>query len=46
MADEQQSEEVQRWTAKCCAALVISVPRGETTAAEAHDVLLGRRYGA
>src|ERR1700751_5965405 len=35
MADEQQSEEVQRWTAKRRAALVISVLRGETTAAEA-----------
>jgi transposase-like protein len=35
MADEQQSEEVQRWTAKRRAALVLSVLRGETTAAEA-----------
>src|SRR5215472_9457878 len=35
MADEQQSEEVQRWTVKRRAALVISVLRGETTAAEA-----------
>ena len=33
MADEQESE-VQRWTAKRRAALVISVLRGETTAAE------------
>jgi hypothetical protein len=33
MADEQQSE-VQRWTAKRRATLVISVLRGETTAAE------------
>jgi transposase-like protein len=40
MADEQQSEEVQRWTAKRRAALVISVLRGETTAAEA-----ARRHG-
>ena len=39
MADEQQSE-VQRWTAKRRAALVISVLRGETTAAEA-----ARRHG-
>ena len=40
MADEQQSEEVQRWTAKRRAALVIRVLRGETTAAEA-----ARRHG-
>ena len=40
MADEQQSEEVQRWTAKRRAALVISVLRGETTTAEA-----ARRHG-
>jgi len=40
MAEEQQSEEVQRWTAKRRAALVISVLRGETTAAEA-----ARRHG-
>jgi len=40
MADKQQSEEVQRWTAKRRAALVISVLRGETTAAEA-----ARRHG-
>ena len=39
MADEEQSE-VQRWTAKRRAALVISVLRGETTAAEA-----ARRHG-
>ena len=39
MADEQQSE-VQRWTAKRRAALVISVLRGKTTAAEA-----ARRHG-
>jgi transposase-like protein len=39
MADEPQSE-VQRWTAKRRAALVISVLRGETTAAEA-----ARRHG-
>src|SRR6201997_5747887 len=40
MADEQQCEEVQRWTAKRRAALVISVLRGETAAAEA-----ARRHG-
>jgi hypothetical protein len=38
MTDEQQSEEVQRWTAKRRAALVISVLRGETTAAEADEL--------
>jgi transposase-like protein len=36
----KQSEEVQRWTAKRRAALVISVLRGETTAAKA-----ARRHG-
>jgi hypothetical protein len=35
MADEQRPEEVQRWTAKRRAALVISLLKGETTAAEA-----------
>ena len=40
MADEQQSEEVQRWTAKRRVALVISVLRGETTAVEG-----ARRHG-
>jgi len=40
MADEQQSEEVQRWTAKRRAALVISLLKDETTAAEA-----ARRHG-
>jgi hypothetical protein len=40
MADEQQSEKGQRWTAKRRAALVISVLRGETTAADA-----ARRHG-
>jgi transposase-like protein len=40
MADEQRSEEVQRWTAKRRAALVISLLKGETTAAEA-----ARRHG-
>jgi transposase-like protein len=40
MADEQGSEEVQRWTAKRRAALVISLLKGETTAAEA-----ARRHG-
>jgi transposase-like protein len=39
MADEEQSE-VQRWTAKRRAALVISLVRGGTTAAEA-----ARRHG-
>jgi transposase-like protein len=40
MAEEQQREEVQRWTAKRRAALVISLLKGETTAAEA-----ARRHG-
>jgi len=40
MADEQRSEEVQRWTAKRRAALVISLLKGETTVAEA-----ARRHG-
>jgi transposase-like protein len=40
MTDEQRSDEVQRWTAKRRAALVISIVRGETTAAEA-----ARRHG-
>ena len=40
MADEQRPEEVQRWTAKRHAALVLSLLRGETTAAEA-----ARRHG-
>ena len=40
MADEQHSEEVQRWTAKRRAALVLSLLRGETTAADA-----ARRHG-
>jgi transposase-like protein len=41
MADEQRpEEEVQRWTAKRRAALVISLLKGETTAAEA-----ARRHG-
>ena len=40
MADEQRSGEVQRWTAKRRAALVISLLKGETTAAEA-----ARRHG-
>jgi transposase-like protein len=35
MADEERSEEVQRWTAKRRAALVLSVLKGETTVAEA-----------
>jgi hypothetical protein len=40
MADEQRPEEFQRWTAKRRAALVISLLKGETTAAEAT-----RRHG-
>ena len=40
MAEVQQLEEVQRWTAKRRAALVISLLKGETTAAEA-----ARRHG-
>jgi transposase-like protein len=40
MAEEQRSEEVQRWTAKRRVALVISLLKGETTAAEA-----ARRHG-
>jgi outer membrane protein TolC len=35
MADEQRPEEVQRWTAKRRAALVISLLKGETTVVEA-----------
>jgi transposase-like protein len=34
MADEQHSEEVQRWTAKRRAALVLSLLKGETTVAD------------
>jgi hypothetical protein len=40
MADEQHSEEVQRWTAKRRAALVLSLLKGETTTADAT-----RRHG-
>jgi transposase-like protein len=40
MAEEQPSEEVQRWTAKRRVALVMSLLKGETTAAEA-----ARRHG-
>lgn len=40
MADEDRLEEVQRWTAKRRAALVLSVLKGETTLAEA-----ARRHG-
>src|SRR6201995_5019673 len=40
MADDQRPEAVQRWTAKRRAALVISLLKGETTAAEAP-----RRHG-
>jgi len=35
MADEQRPKEVQRWTAKRRAALVIGLLKGETTTAEA-----------
>ena len=34
MAEEQHSEGVQRWTAKRRAALVLSLLKGETTAAD------------
>jgi transposase-like protein len=40
MANEQHCEEVQRWTAKGHAALVLSLLKGETTAADA-----ARRHG-
>src|SRR5580698_7736698 len=40
MAEDQRPEEVQRWTAKRRAALVISLLKGETTAGEA-----ARRHG-
>jgi len=40
MVDEDRLEEVQRWTAKRRAALVLSVLKGETTLAEA-----ARRHG-
>ena len=40
MAEEQRLEEVQRWTAKRRAALVINLLKGETTAVEA-----ARRHG-
>jgi hypothetical protein len=40
MADEQRPEEVQRWTAKRRAALVISLLKSETIAAAA-----ARRHG-
>ena len=40
MTEDQRPEEVQRWTAKRRAALVISLLKGETTAAEA-----ARRHG-
>jgi hypothetical protein len=38
MADEQHSEEVQRWTAKRRAALVLNLLKGETTAARRHGL--------
>ena len=37
----ERPEEIQRWTAKRCAALVLSILKGETTAVEAarkHDL--------
>ena len=40
MAEEQRPDEVQRWTAKLRALLVLSLLKGETTAAEA-----ARRHG-
>jgi transposase-like protein len=40
MVDEHHPEDVQRWTAKRRAALVLSLLKGETTAADA-----ARRYG-
>jgi len=40
MAEEQRPEEVQRWTAKRRVGLVMSLLKGETTAAEA-----ARRHG-
>jgi hypothetical protein len=40
MIEKQQLEEVQRWTARRRVALVISLLKGETTAAEA-----ARRHG-
>jgi transposase-like protein len=40
MAEDARPEEVQRWTAKRRAALVVSLLKGETTAAEA-----ARRHG-
>ena len=40
MVDDQSAEEVQRWTAKRRAALVIRLLKGETTVAEA-----ARRHG-
>jgi len=40
MAEDQRPEEVQRWTAKRRAALIISLLKGETTAVEA-----ARRHG-
>jgi transposase-like protein len=40
MAEDQRPEEVQRWTAKRRASLVVGLLKGETTAAEA-----ARRHG-
>ena len=37
MADEQRPEEVQRWTAKRRATLVMSLLKGETTVARPID---------
>jgi hypothetical protein len=38
MADEQHSEEVQRWTAKRRGALLLSLLKGETTQLMRRDV--------
>lgn len=40
MSEPEEGDEVQRWTAKRQAALVMSLLKGETTAAEA-----ARRHG-
>ena len=40
MAEDKRPEEVQRWTAKRRAALIVNLLKGETTAAEA-----ARRHG-
>ena len=43
MAEDSRPEEVQRWTAKRRAALMISLLKGEITAAEAARRNTGRR---